>query len=61
VHSFKSTRAQLKGTRDTETCYACHMQIRAKTLRASHHPVREGLLGCASCHDPHDGTKPKMV
>ena len=30
-------------------------------MRSSHHPVREGLMGCASCHDPHDGTKPKMV
>jgi DmsE family decaheme c-type cytochrome len=61
VHSFQSVKAQLKTSREADTCYTCHSQIRAKGLRASHHPVREGLMSCSSCHDPHDGTKPKMV
>ncbi len=61
VHAFKSEKAQLKATRDAEMCGTCHAQIRAKSLRVSHHPVREGLMGCSSCHDPHDGTKPKML
>jgi DmsE family decaheme c-type cytochrome len=61
VHDFKSAKGQLKAARDAETCGSCHNQIRSKTMRVSHHPVREGLIGCASCHDPHDGTKPKMV
>jgi DmsE family decaheme c-type cytochrome len=61
VHAFKSQKALLKTARDADTCYTCHTNIRAKQMRASHHPVREGLMGCASCHDPHDGTKPKMV
>jgi DmsE family decaheme c-type cytochrome len=61
VHAFKSQKAQLKTARDAETCYACHTNIRGKQLRASHHPIREGLMSCGSCHDPHDGTKPKMV
>ena len=30
--------------------------MRAKSLRTSHHPVREGLMTCASCHNPHDST-----
>jgi DmsE family decaheme c-type cytochrome len=30
-------------------------------MRTSHHPVREGRIACADCHDPHDSTKPKMV
>jgi DmsE family decaheme c-type cytochrome len=30
-------------------------------LRTSHHPVREGLMGCESCHNPHDGSTPKMI
>jgi DmsE family decaheme c-type cytochrome len=61
VHAFQSVRAQLKTPKEPETCYTCHQQIRAKGLRTSHHPVREGLMGCASCHDPHDGTREKMV
>jgi DmsE family decaheme c-type cytochrome len=31
------------------------------SLRTSHHPVREGLMGCESCHNPHDGSRPKMI
>ena len=61
VHAFQSTKAQLKTARDSETCFTCHTQIRAKGMRVSHHPVREGAMECASCHDPHDGTKPKMI
>jgi DmsE family decaheme c-type cytochrome len=61
VHSFKSDHAQLKAKTDADTCLTCHTQIRSKGMRVSHHPVREGAMSCASCHDPHDGTKPKMV
>jgi DmsE family decaheme c-type cytochrome len=30
-------------------------------MKTSHHPVREGKMGCASCHNPHDGAQPKML
>jgi DmsE family decaheme c-type cytochrome len=61
VHDYKSTSAQLKTARDSENCFTCHAAIRSKSLRTSHHPVREGRLECASCHNPHDSTKPKML
>src|SRR5262245_37230196 len=61
VHDFKSLRANLKTSNEADTCYTCHQAIRAKSLRTSHHPVREGKIGCASCHNPHDSTTPKMV
>jgi DmsE family decaheme c-type cytochrome len=61
VHSFRSARSQIKTAFEADTCYTCHSNIRNKQMRVSHHPVREGLMSCASCHDPHDGTKPKMV
>lgn len=61
VHSYQSTNGQLKTAREQETCLGCHKNIRAKMQRTSHHPVREGLMGCASCHDPHDSSKPKMI
>ena len=61
VHSFQSARKQLKTATEPETCYKCHQSIRAQALRTSHHPVREGLLTCTSCHNPHDGSRPKMI
>ena len=61
VHAAKSPRSLLNAKTDSETCYECHKPERAKTLRTSHHPVREGKMGCASCHDPHDGSRPKFL
>jgi DmsE family decaheme c-type cytochrome len=61
VHSFKTARAQLKTRSDAETCYSCHKSVRAKSMRTSHHPVREGKMSCSSCHNPHDGTQEKMI
>jgi DmsE family decaheme c-type cytochrome len=61
VHSPASEKAQLKTARDADTCFTCHPGIRAKGLRTSHHPVREGRMECASCHNPHDSQNPKML
>lgn len=61
VHNFKSEKFQLKTAAAADTCYSCHKNIRAQMMRTSHHPVREGLMGCESCHNPHDGSTPKMI
>jgi DmsE family decaheme c-type cytochrome len=61
VHDYLSPAKQLKAASDPEVCYRCHQAIRAQGLRTSHHPVREGLMTCASCHDPHEGSRPKMI
>ncbi len=61
VHAPKSVKGQLKTRTDPETCFTCHKKERAMSLRTSHHPVREGKLSCASCHNPHDGNSPKML
>jgi DmsE family decaheme c-type cytochrome len=61
VHEPKSPKAQLKMASQSETCFQCHQTIRGKTMRSSHHPIREGRMECASCHDPHDSTSPKMI
>lgn len=61
VHSYASDKAQLKTRNESDACFTCHKSERAKTMRASHHPVREGKLACTSCHNPHDGVRPKMV
>lgn len=61
VHAFKSDRAQLKSERVGDTCFQCHQNMRAQSMRTSHHPVREGRMECTSCHDPHDSLQPKML
>jgi DmsE family decaheme c-type cytochrome len=61
IHSFKSDRAQLKTRNEADTCFTCHKSERAKSMRASHHPVREGRMACSSCHNPHDGVRAKML
>ena len=61
VHTYQSDQHQLKAARDPETCYTCHAAIRAKNQRTSHHPIREGLMTCGACHNPHDSTTPKMI
>ncbi|MBM4201469.1 MAG: hypothetical protein FJ189_09310, partial [Gammaproteobacteria bacterium] len=37
----------------TELCLSCHQQVRTKLMAQSHHPVREGHMTCASCHNVH--------
>lgn len=44
-----------------ESCYRCHPDIRARMLKSSHMPVREGKIDCSSCHDPHNSFGPKML
>ena len=61
VHEAKSVTGQLKTARDPETCATCHKSTRAKMLRTSHHPVREGKMSCSSCHNPHEGNVPNML
>ena len=61
IHSPKSLTGQLKTKSEVETCFSCHKAERAKSLRTSHHPVREGKMTCTSCHNPHEGTRPKMI
>jgi predicted CXXCH cytochrome family protein len=43
----------LNPTNDPSTCFKCHPGIHAKFELPHSHPVIEGRMGCASCHDPH--------
>jgi predicted CXXCH cytochrome family protein len=38
---------------ETETCLACHLNIKAKFMLQHHHPVREGRMSCMDCHATH--------
>lgn len=36
-----------------ESCFKCHLDIHADFRLPHHHPVLEGQMNCANCHDPH--------
>jgi DmsE family decaheme c-type cytochrome len=60
VMEKKSERALLIKASASETCYQCHAEVRVEASKMSHHPVREGRMDCASCHNPH-GTTPALL
>jgi len=47
------TSKHLLAKAEPEGCYSCHPDIQAKVQYPSHHPIREGKMGCSDCHDPH--------
>jgi DmsE family decaheme c-type cytochrome len=61
VHSSKSEQWLLKTENEEQTCGGCHLDIKAQIQRTSHHPIREGLMSCSSCHNPHGTLTPKMI
>lgn len=61
VHSPVSENSQLQRASETEQCLSCHKDVRADLWKNSHHPVREGRMSCADCHNPHGGQGPKML
>ncbi|MBI5369139.1 MAG: hypothetical protein HZA54_19035 [Planctomycetes bacterium] len=44
-------RLILKG--DTNNCFVCHKDKKAEFSLQYRHPVKEGRMGCSSCHDLH--------
>jgi DmsE family decaheme c-type cytochrome len=61
VHAPQSPAAQLQTATVSETCYECHKDVRAEMWKRSHHPVREGQISCADCHNPHGSQTDKMI
>jgi len=39
--------------KDPQACYQCHLEVNAEFHLPEHHPVTEGKMNCAQCHDPH--------
>jgi DmsE family decaheme c-type cytochrome len=60
VMAPKSETALLAKATATETCYTCHTDVRVDANKMSHHPVREGRMDCASCHNVH-GSTPSLL
>jgi DmsE family decaheme c-type cytochrome len=46
---------------EADICGTCHQQVRAATLKPSHHPIVEGKIKCSDCHNPHGALTPVML
>ena len=44
-----------------EVCFTCHNDQRAQVRKFSHHPIAEGKVACADCHNPHGSAGPKLL
>lgn len=51
VHAVRDP-VRMAGTQK-DVCFSCHADIRAQTYKRSHHPIREDILACSDCHNPH--------
>jgi DmsE family decaheme c-type cytochrome len=61
IHNFKSETAQLKTASDVDTCMQCHQTEALKVRRVAHMPLREGKMGCTSCHNPHGSSNVRLL
>jgi predicted CXXCH cytochrome family protein len=39
--------------KDPSACFTCHLKTHTEFNLPQHHPVLEGKMNCAQCHDPH--------
>jgi DmsE family decaheme c-type cytochrome len=53
--------ASVDALRTQELCFECHKDVRAETWKRSHHPLREGEISCADCHNPHGTQNESML
>jgi DmsE family decaheme c-type cytochrome len=41
----------------TQLCASCHPAVASQLNLPSHHPIREGMVGCTDCHNPHESRR----
>jgi DmsE family decaheme c-type cytochrome len=51
----------LSAATQAPVCFTCHAEQRAAALKPSHHPVTEGQMACADCHNPHGSPGPNLL
>ncbi|NTU43748.1 MAG: DmsE family decaheme c-type cytochrome [Nitrospirales bacterium] len=58
VHTEVTNKVKVN---EWELCSGCHRDIRAELNKQSRHPVKEGLMKCSDCHDPHGAFGNKLI
>lgn len=56
VKSGGAARTIINPRRSPDTCFQCHLEVRAQFQLPHRHPVMEGKMSCADCHNPHKGS-----
>lgn len=60
-HEIGSKPDKLKKIEITNLCLNCHQDRRAKMNMPSHHPLRERVMSCKDCHDPHSSNRVSLL
>jgi predicted CXXCH cytochrome family protein len=55
VKSGGAAHTIINPLKSPETCFQCHLEVRAAFQLPHHHPVLEGKMSCSDCHNPHVG------
>lgn len=61
VHGIWTADHALRSEKATEGCLACHPQVRKAMFQRSSHPMRNGQMGCPSCHSAHGSAGDKAL
>jgi DmsE family decaheme c-type cytochrome len=58
IHSEARGEGRAPALRQAQNdkCISCHRKQEAQGDLPYHHPIREGKMSCADCHDPHGGS-----
>jgi DmsE family decaheme c-type cytochrome len=51
-----TSKANMLRSDTNKTCSTCHQDVMAKFALNERHRLREGVLTCATCHNPHEGS-----
>jgi predicted CXXCH cytochrome family protein len=55
VSSGGAAHTIINPRKSPETCFQCHLNVRAQFQLPHRHPVLEGKMSCSDCHNPHEG------